>query len=194
MNQNIGHRIREVLFENPTKEFHIRSIARELKIPKSTVNYYVKDIIKEGLVVKKIEGVFPSIIANEISEKYRFYKKQHALERLFESKIIEYLEGFYPKCIILFGSFAKGEYDKESDIDIFMQCSDEKINLNIFEKRLKHKINILFEPNIMKLSPELLNNIINGTKLRGYVTIKNERNNVLGDVHKKPYKNSPNRL
>jgi len=165
--------IKDLFFENPTKEFHIRGISRMLKIPKTTVSYYVNKLLKQRLIVKDKEGVFPSFKANETSEVYRFYKRQESLKKIIECGLVDYLDSeINPRCIILFGSFAKAEYDKNSDIDIFVQARELDVDLSKFEKRLKHKINLFFEPEINKLSNELLNNIVNGVKLGGFLKIR----------------------
>ena len=166
-------KIIELFFENPTKDFQIRGIAKLLRIPKSSVDYHIRQLIKDKIILKKKTGVFPSYAANATADKYIFFKRQHALRKTFESGIVEYLEErLNPRCMILFGSFAKAEYDENSDIDIFVQTKEKKIDLDRFEKKLRHKVNILFEPEMNKLSSELMNNIINGIKLTGYIKIK----------------------
>ena len=165
--------IETVFFENPAKDFHIRGIARMLKIPKTTVSYQVKRLLKEGLIAKNKKGVFTSFRANESSEIYRFCKTQEFLKELVCSGVLGHIEKeVHPRCIILFGSFAKGEYDSKSDIDLFVQSEEASINLGKFEKRLRHAINILFEADAHKLSAELFNNIANGVKLRGFLKVK----------------------
>jgi len=165
--------ILEIFLENPNKEFHIRGISKQFKIPKTTVSYHINKLLKKQLIKKQEKGVFPSFRANTENPLYRFYKKQEALRKIIESSLIDYLEQeCTPKTIMLFGSFAKAEYDKKSDIDIFVHAKETKVNLEKFEKKLKHVINIIFEPEIKKLSPELLNNIVNGIKLSGFLKIK----------------------
>jgi len=165
--------ILDLFFEYPTRYFQIRGIAKILKIPKTTVGYHINDLIKKRLILKNDKGVFPRFIANATSELYLFQKKQAFQRRLLESGLLDYLEEECdPRSIILFGSFAKGEYDHNSDIDLFVQSKDTSLELAKYEKKLKHKVNILFEVDIFKLSPELLNNIINGIKLRGYIKVK----------------------
>ncbi|MFH1971869.1 MAG: nucleotidyltransferase domain-containing protein [archaeon] len=168
----MGQDILNIFFENPTEEFHIRGIAKELNIPKTTVGYHINHLLKESLIIKNTKGVFTSFRANESSEVYRFYKREEFLKKLMENNLLDYLEKeFNPKCIILFGSFAKAEYDKKSDIDLFIQAKESKYNLEKYEKILKHKINLFFEPNLKSLSQELLNNIVNGIKLRGFIRL-----------------------
>ena len=45
------------------------------------------------------------------------------------------------------------------------------IDLRKYEKILKRKINILFERNVSNIPEELLNNIINGIVLYGYLKV-----------------------
>lgn len=173
LDNKMGHKIESLFLENPEKEYHIREIARMLKIPKSTVSFHVDKLCKNLIVVKKTEGVFPSFTANSSSEAYKLYKRHSALKAILDSGLLDFLEQeLNPKCIVLFGSFAKAEYDLKSDIDIFVQANEKEIDISRFEKQLRHPINLFFEPDLSKLSPELLNNIINGIKLRGYLKIK----------------------
>ncbi|MBC8500585.1 MAG: nucleotidyltransferase domain-containing protein [Nanoarchaeota archaeon] len=165
--------ILNMFFEQPTRNFHIRELSRILNIPKTTVSYHINDLLKKEIVIKQKKGTFTSFKANETSELYRFYKRQAFLKKIIQSKLLDHLEAqTTPKCIILFGSFAKAEHNQNSDIDLFIQAKETKIDLKKFEKHLKHKINILFEENPKNLSPELLNNIINGIKLRGFLKIR----------------------
>ena len=165
--------ILEVFFENPTKNFQIRGIAKSLNIPKTTVSYQVGKFLKEKIIVKDDKGVFPRFRANESSENYRFLKKQESVKSIMESGLLNYIEKeLNPRCIILFGSFAKGEHDAGSDVDIFVQARESRVDIARFEKKLRHKVNLLFEPNIDSLSPELLNNIVNGVMLRGFLKIR----------------------
>ena len=169
---NLGQtKVIRIFFEEPVKPFHIREIARKLKLSKTTVAHHVNNLLKERIIIAK-KNVFKEYYANESNTKYRQYKFLDGLRRIFESGLIEELEMLNPICIILFGSFAKAEYDSKSDIDIFLQCKEEDINLYSYEKKLGHKLHLLFEPDINKISPELLNNLINGITLSGYLKIK----------------------
>lgn len=166
-------KILKLFFEQPAKSFQIREIAKLSKIPKTTANRYINELLKENLIKKEKKGVFPSYTSNETEFYYKFYKKIYFLEDIYRSGLIEDIEKkLYPKSIILFGSFAKAEYTKDSDIDIFVQAKEQSIDLLKFEKKLKHKINLFFEENLNNVSKELFNNIINGTKLAGYIKVK----------------------
>ena len=73
--------------------------------------------------------------------------------------------------IILFGSASNGDDVEGSDIDVFIQAPEKKLNLLQYEKKLNREINLLFEENFSRLSKELKNNVINGIILKGYLKV-----------------------
>ena len=166
-------RIIEIFFEEPSRNFQIREISRLSNIAVTSAKKYLDELLKEELLIKDKKTLYPSYVANQQNKIFKIYKQQLMVLRLYTSGLIDFFnDELHPKCIILFGSVSKGEYDKNSDIDIFLQTEEKKINLTRFEKNLKHSINILFEDNLNKLSNELFNNIINGIKLYGYLKLK----------------------
>ena len=74
-----------------------------------------------------------------------------------------------PKTIVLFGSYRRGEDVEESDIDIFLECKKENVNVERFEKKLGRKIQLHFQENFNAYPKELKNNIINGIVLSGFL-------------------------
>jgi len=169
----VHKKILSIFYENPSKSLHIRGIAKELNIPKTSVSYHIEKLLEEKMIVKDTTGIFTSFRANSDDNIFVQRKIQDSIMTIVLSGVIDYIRTeSSPKCIVLFGSFAKGEYDINSDIDIFVQSKDIKLSLSSYEKKLKHKINILFENNIEKMSSHLLNNIINGAKLQGFLKVK----------------------
>jgi len=166
-------KIMELFFEEPSKNFQIRGIGRLTKIAVTSVKNYLKELQKDRLVKKDKETLYPSYVANQQNSLFKIYKQQSIIFKLYSSGLIGFLEDeTHPRCIILFGSARKGEYNKDSDIDIFIHANEKSIKLTKFEKILKHKINLFFEENINELSNELFNNIINGIKLSGYLKLR----------------------
>ena len=93
--------------------------------------------------------------------------------KIKETGVIEYIKNkTLPSSIVLFGSCAKGEYKKNSDIDIFVEAQETRLDISKFEKILKRNINLLFEKELMNLSAELRNNILNGIILYGFVKLR----------------------
>ncbi len=171
------YKILMIFFEDPSPKgigFQLREISRKVEVAPPSVKKYLNELEKEGLVMKikhRIHG-YPVYYANRDNEEFKFLKKVDIIMKIKESGLLKYLsENCMPDVIILFGSASKGEDLKESDIDLFVLSSKEKIDLTQFEKKLNRKINILFSDNFNKLSKELKNNIINGIILKGYLKI-----------------------
>ncbi len=158
--------ILEFFFEHPQVSFAVRELTTKTGIKRSTVQYYLTQLRKEGFVLSN----------NQWADNWRnrVVKTNYYTEKISKTGLVEYLEEeLGASAIILFGSFRKGESAQESDIDIFVECAREKtLDLRRFEKRLGHKIQLFVRPKITLLPKDLLNSVVNGIKLQGYFTIK----------------------
>jgi len=135
-----------------------------------TVSEKRKVLISE----KKLNHLF--FKANTENSTFKILKRNYNFEKIYTCGLIDYLEKEfnYPEGIILFGSFAKGEENEKSDIDMMIISPLHKtINLKKFEHILHHPIHLFVYSStaIEKLKKEnkgLLNNIINGIVLYGF--------------------------
>ncbi len=154
-------RILELFYEYPSQRFTVREIAKRTRVPKSTVQQYLLELREKKLVDEENKAAATVLFK---VKKINFY-----IERIVESGILEELaKELNPSCIILFGSIRKGDSTYESDIDLFIEAPLSKnINLDLYEKKLKHKIQLFIEKDIKNLQPQLFNNVINGIKLYG---------------------------
>jgi len=167
-----NQRIFAAFAENPTKQFHVRELSRIINLAPTSINIHLKDLEKNNMIIKEKTGLYPSYKANFDDEDFRFYKRLHNLAQLKESGLIEVLENtMSPTAIVLFGSYMKGEDIETSDIDIFLIAEEKDMNLKIYEKRLKRKIQLFSADNIKKLPAELRNNIVNGVVLYGFLKV-----------------------
>ena len=160
------HKIFELFFKYPKKKFTVREISKKTKIPSSTVQRYLERLRDEGTIGKENK-----LVVNIYS---KFLKSFFIIDEMHKTGLIDFLrEKLNPSVIIIFGSVRKGEYDYESDIDLFVESSfGKKVDLKNFEKKLGHKIQLFIYPDINKLQPHLFNNVINGIKLFGSFKIK----------------------
>jgi len=171
--RNNIYRILELFIEFPAKDFSVRGLARELKLSHATILNYINDLQRLGFIKKKEATLYPTYYANTESQKYKFYKKNWLIFKINESGLIDHIQKeVLPSSIILFGSGGKATFTERSDIDIFVEASEIKLDLAKYEKKLNRKINLLFESNINDLSNELRNNIINGIILYGFIKIQ----------------------
>ncbi|MEW5896648.1 MAG: nucleotidyltransferase domain-containing protein [Nanoarchaeota archaeon] len=170
--KNNTYKILELFIEFSSKDFSVRGIARQLKLSHATVLKYITDLEKLSLIKKKEATLYPTYFANTESQKYKFYKRNWLVFKITQSGLVDNIQKeALPSSIILFGSGAKAVFTEESDIDIFVEANETKFDFSKYEKKLNHKINILFEQNINNLSKELRNNIINGILLYGFIKI-----------------------
>ncbi|RLI96702.1 MAG: hypothetical protein DRO96_02470 [Candidatus Aenigmatarchaeota archaeon] len=108
------------------------------------------------------------------NENYLLEKKLYNIKSLYVSGLVEFLKvELSNPSIILFGSYAKGEDTERSDIDLYIETPSKKdITLEKFEKKLKRNIQIFRHKNLFEIkNKDLVNNIINGIVLNGFVEV-----------------------
>ena len=173
MIQNYGkYRVLEIFLDSPTKNFQVREISRIIKLGQPSVTNYLKDLVEEEFIIKENKGIYPSFKSNRENELFKLYKKFDIVLKISSSGLLDYLkDNCLPNSIILFGSASKGEDIEGSDIDIFLECKEKKLNLEKYEKFLKRGISLFFREDFNKLNNELKNNILNGIILNGYINV-----------------------
>lgn len=158
-------------FYDPMKEFGVRELSRMTKLDTKTVMKYLKSLVAQRIILKGKKS-FVYYEANRLSPSYRLMKSNFLTNKIAVSGLIDYLEKeLHPQALVLFGSVQKGTYMEQSDVDIFVQGKEKKINLNTFEKIIGHEVSLFFEENLDNLSEWLKNNIIRGNKLTGRLEI-----------------------
>ena len=167
----IRYKILRIFFDYPTRKFQLREISRIIQLGLPSVINHVKNLEKQGFVKKINGGVYDSYTSDK-TEIFKIYKKNDVLSRLHESGLVDLLvDTVIPDAIVLFGSASKGEDIEESDIDLFLIAKEKKVDLKIFEKKLNRKISLHFEDKIQNIPKELLNNIVNGIIIYGYLKV-----------------------
>ena len=152
-----------------------RQIAKLLGVSPTAVAKSLPNLERAGLLKIERSKTMNLILVslNREENKCVHLKRVENLRRLYESGILEYLEGVYPgAAVILFGSYGKGEDVVSSDIDLAVIGSKEKmLDLEDYEKRLERKIRINYYKSLKELSLELKENIFNGIVLSGAVEL-----------------------
>jgi predicted nucleotidyltransferase len=162
----------ELFFENPTKEWHFEEIAKYAKITRGKANDWLKQFIREGLIRRvKTKGKMPHYLSNFQAPAYQNRKRLFALERLYTSGLLNHLSSLKgARTIILFGSFARTDWYKNSDIDIFIYGDPAGLSLAKYEMILHREIQLFIaksEEELRKFSGNLIRNIIKGNLIKG---------------------------
>jgi predicted nucleotidyltransferase len=76
-----------------------------------------------------------------------------------------------PDGIVLFGSASRGEDVEDSDMDLLVIAKEKKVELERFEDKVKRKISLHFEEKVSNIPKELLNNVVNGIVVHGYLEV-----------------------
>lgn len=165
------YRVLQCFFDEPSTPQQLRAISRKLKLSLPSVINHVKALEKEGFVKKqKLLHTFAFVASQD--ERFRLFKKHDLALRLHESGIIrKIVDQSRPNCIILFGSCQSGHDIESSDIDLFVQAEERQGDWNVYEKSLRRKINVLYEPEPWRMPEGLRENIVNGDLLHGHASV-----------------------
>ncbi|MBI2629531.1 nucleotidyltransferase domain-containing protein [Candidatus Pacearchaeota archaeon] len=171
-NTDTKEKIQELLFDFPTRRFHVREISRILKISPPSISGSLKQLEKENMITIDKKFLY-EVKANLDNSNFKNFKRVSNLKRMYLSGLIEYLYDKFPlSTIILFGSYSRGEDIERSDIDIAIIGYKEKnLELESFEKLLERKININFYPDLKSIETNLKSSILNGITLKGVVQL-----------------------
>ena len=160
-------KIMRVIFENPSREFHLRELSRVAKLSMPAVISATNSLSLNKLISKKKEIHITRVKANLEFPRFVQKKRIFNLERTYDSGILECLSAKYnfPRAIILFGSYSRGEDTEKSDVDIAV-ITYKSLNLDLsrFEKFLKRRVNL---HEVRKISKEFKANLANGIVLEG---------------------------
>lgn len=168
---NNKEKILKEIFENPTYEFHVRELARNIRLNPNTIINITNELANDKIIIKKHKKNLVTISANTENIEFIRAKRIFNLSQLYNSSMVDFLIEYYlqPNAIIVFGSYSRGEDIERSDIDITVITNKKDIpNLTKFEKMLKRKVHLL-ALSYENMSQEFYRNIINGITLYGYL-------------------------
>ena len=135
--------LQEFIF-NPETEYHTRELAKKTKFSPMQVSKELKNLESVGIIKRKERG---NMIIYQLNDKCPFLPD---LRNLFIKT--DYLANFLKqklknktKISFIFGSFAKGNFNEESDIDLFIisEIKEEQLIkiIKALEKRVNKEIN-----------------------------------------------------
>jgi len=162
-----------LFFEEPSREFNVREVARILRLSPATVSKELKIFAKKEILKERRERIFKLYRTNLENDFYRDLKIFYNMRKIKDSRLIEALNSFYLKpAIVLFGSASMGEDIETSDFDFLIVSEKTKDfpDLKKFERKMERRLQLLVVKDIKDLrNKHLINNVLNGISLQGKI-------------------------
>jgi len=144
--QKITHlKILQHFYENPFEEFYLRELGRILDISPMTVKRSLDVLVNDHLLLREERKNQILYRANSENMTFRYSKIAYNLAWIEDKKIIDQLLEKIPgvSSIILYGSYAKGENDEYSDLDLLIISSQKKVPYIDMRKQTGLEINLM---------------------------------------------------
>jgi len=144
--------ILEKIYLNPG--IHLREIARRTNLGIPAVKNHIDKFLKEKIIIKRKEGRNVKFFINFKNRKivpYLYEVEAYRLEKLPKNvynAVMDLLSALEnkPLITIIFGSYAKGDYTKESDLDILLVFNETNKEIEEKAKLIASRYNLRINP------------------------------------------------
>ena len=139
-------KVLELFINNPYEQYYLREASRILEISPMTVKRALDLLLNERLLVREKFKNQILFRANMDSPAFLHLKTAYNLAWLEENKLLEYVKERLPglSTLVLYGSFAKGENDESSDIDLLAIAPVKKPDLHLTDYLGKETSLVIF--------------------------------------------------
>lgn len=162
----------ELFYNYPSKHWHFKDLKKSASLSDSKLIKWLHKFTNKELIKRiKKKGEMPYYIGNYESPDYQNMKRIFALETMYKSGLLNHLLTLKKaRTVVVFGSFSRGDWNKESDIDIFIYGDDDNFELGKYETKLHREIQTFVCKNkkqLKKFGPRLIRNILRGDLIKG---------------------------
>ena len=161
------------------REYYIREVEKLLKISPRTAQLILEDLENKGIIESKVRGKIKSykLKINELSNRYLTFVEQYKSiafmeKNLLVKEVTEKISPFINGIGIIFGSYAKGISNKESDLDIFVVGDYEKEEIKKVSRNLGIEISIKCYP-LKTFEKNVNHDIFLKEVLKSHIVFKN---------------------
>lgn len=150
----------EVFLKDPFKEVHLREIARLSKVSLNNVDNSLRLFVKDNMFKRRDvsnmtffkpnlenEALLKIFEFLELEKKKGFYNRNKKIARLLQKYTQDIIDLSNKKIqlVILFGSVARGEWAKGSDVDILVVVSEKDKDVISILNKAKIDVSPLLE-------------------------------------------------
>lgn len=161
------------------REYYIREVGKLLKISPRTAQLILGDLENKGVLESKTKGKIRvyTLKRNSLCQMYIALVEQHKTITFLEKnliirEIIEKINPFIKGIGIIFGSYAKGTANKDSDLDIFVAGEYSKEEIKKASKTYGIEISIKCYP-LKTFEKNLANDTLLKEILKNHVVFLN---------------------
>ncbi len=161
------------LFYNSSKHWHFEEIMEHANISRPQLAKWLRTLENEGIIKRiKPKGKMPYYVHDFHNPKFSVRKRLYAQQKLALSGLLDHLASLdKAKVVILFGSFSRWDWYKDSDIDIFIYGSDDEFKQGKFELKLHRdiQVHIAKDKNDLKRMDKMMPYIVSGNFIKGSI-------------------------
>lgn len=132
----VGFKILEYFLKYPTEKTYLKELAKKLQISPRSAKIYCDLFEKEGIINREIIGNIHIFTTNNDNFRVREMKRAYFVNILAYMNIENVIDKF--ASIAIYGSYATGNYDEKSDIDLLIIGDEKNVNrqlvVNIMKK------------------------------------------------------------
>ena len=142
----VGFRILRFFLFNPRISIHIKALSKKLKVSPSTTNFFCDLFSKDDILKLNKQGNMKIFSLNNESVYVKELKKVYAL-MYFKEKGIDKIAN--DVSIAIYGSYASGEFDENSDTDIIIIGNKDKVDEDLvlgFQNKIRKEVSLTILP------------------------------------------------
>ena len=167
-------------FAHPDRTFTLSGLAKSTRIPKTTAGRVVEKLITEAFLRRDEVGRSWQLKALRTHPYFTTRKIPDNLRLVYESGVVDQILKGWPaaRCIILFGSYRKGDDTEASDVDIAIEMPGdgplELVELGKAQLGFRTKA-VRFVGHFFRrktVDGNLFANIANGIVLAGFLEVR----------------------
>jgi len=132
----VGFKILEYFLNNPTEKIYLKELAKKLDVSPRSVKIYCDLFEKKEIIKREIKGNMHLFSTNNDNFCVREMKRAYISVILEEANIEKIADNSIS--IAIYGSYASGNYDEKSDLDLLVIGEGRDIKrdmiVNIMEK------------------------------------------------------------
>ena len=130
--------------ESPYEEVYLRQLAKKLNLSLFAIKKYADLLVKENFITEERKANLRYFKANISNLFFKHLKIAFNINLILKSGLLDYLKQNLVNLssIVLFGSMAKGEDSKQSDIDILVIGKEKYLDLGKFKEKIEKEVTL----------------------------------------------------